>query len=46
MKNFDVFGVMLDVSRNGVMRVSEVKKYIDVISKMGYNALELYSEDI
>ena len=27
--NYKRFGVMLDVSRNGVMKVSEVKKYID-----------------
>lgn len=42
---FKTFGVMLDCSRNAVMRVSEVKHFIDYISKMGYNALELYTED-
>ena len=40
------FGVMLDVSRNGVMKVSQVKKYIDYLALMGYNALELYAEDL
>ena len=39
------YGVMLDCSRNGVMKVSEVKHMIDALSKMGYNALELYTED-
>ena len=39
------FGVMLDVSRNAVMKVSEVKKFIDILVKMGYNTLELYAED-
>ena len=41
-----LFGIMLDVSRNGVMKVEKVKEFIDYISSMGYNALELYSEDI
>ena len=40
------FGVMLDVSRNGVMQVSQLKKYIDCLARMGYNTLELYAEDI
>ena len=40
------FGVMLDMSRNGVMKVEEVKKYATLISKMGYNMLQLYMEDI
>lgn len=44
MKN--LFAIMLDVSRNGVMKVEKVKQFIDYISVMGYNALELYSEDI
>lgn len=39
------FGVMLDCSRNAVMRVSEVKRMIDCLVKMGYNTLELYTED-
>jgi len=42
---YKTFGVMLDVSRNGVMKVAQVKKYIDYLAKMGYNALELYAED-
>lgn len=42
----DLFAIMLDVSRNGVMKVSKIKEFIDYISIMGYNGLELYSEDI
>lgn len=39
------FGVMLDMSRNGVMKVDKVKEFVDYISKMGYNTLQLYTED-
>ena len=45
MKGYRRFGVMLDCSRNAVMRVSELKKFIDILEKMGYNMLELYTED-
>ena len=42
---FKRFGVMLDCSRNAVMKVCEIKRMIDYLVKMGYNALELYTED-
>ncbi len=42
---FREFGVMLDCSRNAVMKVSAVKKFIDLLSTMGYNTLQLYTED-
>lgn len=45
MKEYKHFGVMLDCSRNAVMRPSEVKRFIDCLEKMGYNTLELYAED-
>jgi len=45
MKTYKHFGVMLDCSRNAVMKPSEVKKFIDYLEKMGYNTLELYAED-
>lgn len=45
MKHFDSFGVMLDCSRNAVMTVDEVKRFITVIAKMGYNQVQLYMED-
>ncbi len=40
------FGVMLDCSRAAVMKVSEVKRMIDCLQKMGYNTLQLYTEDV
>ena len=39
------FGVMLDVSRNAVMSVDELKRFICVLEKLGYNCLQLYMED-
>ncbi len=39
------FGVMLDMSRNGIMKPDEVKKYAATIKKLGYNMLQLYTED-
>jgi len=43
--NFKTLGIMLDCSRNAVINVKTLKKFIDVISDLGYNALELYMED-
>ena len=45
MKHFDSFGVMIDCSRNAVPSVSGLKRFFDVISKMGYNCAMLYTED-
>lgn len=39
------FGVMLDASRNAVMKPEEVKKFATLLKKMGYNMLQLYTED-
>ena len=39
------FGVMIDCSRNGVMRVDEIKNFIRIVAKMGYNTFMLYTED-
>lgn len=39
------FGVMLDASRNAVMKVSEVKKIVKVLKSFGYNTLMLYTEE-
>ena len=43
--HFKSCGVMLDMSRNGVMRVSRVKEYLDFMSALGMNLLMLYTED-
>lgn len=45
MKNKKYFAVMLDCSRNAVTTVNGVKKFADIISSLGYNALMLYTED-
>ena len=37
MNNVNRFGVMLDMSRNGVMTVPQVKNYIDILQKIVYN---------
>ena len=42
---FDRLGIMLDCSRNGVLTVASVKHYMDILSKLGYNCLMLYTED-
>ena len=36
------FGIMLDMSRNAVMNVDEVKNLAVVLKKMGYNMIQLY----
>lgn len=42
---FRHFGTMLDCSRNAVMTVKSVKKWIDITTDLGYNTLLLYTED-
>lgn len=42
---FDSLGVMLDCSRNAVMTVNTVKKFIRFLKDFGYNRLYLYVED-
>ncbi len=39
------FGLMLDCSRNAVMKVSEMKRLICLLALLGYTYLELYTED-
>lgn len=38
-------GIMLDCSRNAVMKPEEVKRFAKLIADMGYNMLQLYTED-
>ncbi len=45
MKNFDSFGVMIDMSRNAVMSMDGLKKFMVLLGKMGYNCIMLYTED-
>ena len=39
------FGILIDCSCNAVMKVSQVKHLIDVMEKMGYDLLELCTDD-
>ncbi len=39
------FGVMLDMSRNAVMRPNEVKSFAKLLRSFGYNMIQLYTED-
>ena len=41
----NMLGVMLDCSRNAVMKVETVKAYADMLAQMGYNTMMLYTED-
>ena len=41
----NMLGVMIDCSRNAVLKVETVKQYADLLKKMGYNTLMLYTED-
>ena len=41
----NMLGVMLDCSRNAVMKPEQVKQYARIIRDMGYNTLMLYTED-
>ncbi len=43
--HFKSCGVMLDMSRGGVMRPHKVKEYLDFMAALGMNLLMLYTED-
>ena len=45
MESFRTLGVMLDCSRNAVLRPEELYRFIDILAKMGYNTIQLYTED-
>ena len=42
---FDTFGIMLDCSRNAVMKVEGVKRWLRCLSLLGYTMVMLYTED-
>lgn len=42
---FNEFGIMLDCSRNAVPHVEGVKGILDNLALLGYNQLQLYTED-
>ncbi|MBR7182244.1 MAG: beta-N-acetylhexosaminidase, partial [Clostridia bacterium] len=43
--SYQTLGVMLDMSRNAVMRPDALKQYLTHLAKMGYNCVMLYTED-
>lgn len=45
MSDIKTLGIMLDCSRNAVMKSEKVKEFAKLISDMGYNMLMLYTED-
>lgn len=45
VKNFKNLAAMVDCSRNAVMNLDEIKRFIKLLAKMGYNQLQLYIED-
>ena len=45
MKKFNTFGVMIDMSRNAVMSLDGLKRFLPLLKKMGYNCVMLYTED-
>ena len=42
---FNRFATKVDCSHNAVWKISSLKKWIDITSKLGYNSLMLYTED-
>ncbi len=44
-QQFETCGIMLDMSRGGVMTVEAVKSYIEYMALLGLNSLMLYTED-
>jgi len=44
-KKFDSCGVMLDVSRNAVLKIETIKYIVKNLAKMGLNTVMLYTED-
>lgn len=43
--NFDNLGAMLDCSRNAVLNLKSIKKMIKILAIMGYDSIQLYTED-
>ena len=38
-------GVMIDCSRNSIMNIASIKKFLPILAKAGYNTVQLYTED-
>ena len=44
--HFKGCGVTLDCSRNGVMTLKALKRYMNILASLGFNILVLYTEDV
>lgn len=44
-QSFDTLGVMIDMSRNAVMSMDGLKRFLPLLREMGYNCVMLYTED-
>ena len=44
-KKYERLGVMIDMSRNAVMNIPALKEYLQLLKKMGYNSVMIYTED-
>lgn len=42
---FDMDGIMVDVSRNSVLKVESIKRLLEIMALMGLNTMMLYTED-
>ena len=43
--SYRTLGVMIDMSRNAVMSIDGLKRFLPLLKKMGYNCVMLYTED-
>ncbi len=43
---YEKLGVMLDCSRNAVPKPETLEKFLCILSRMGYNTVQLYMEDV
>ena len=45
MSDIQVLGAFIDCSRNAVLTVEAMKRFFDILKKLGYNEAMLYTED-
>ena len=43
---FKTMGVMIDMSRNAVMSVEGLKRYLPLLKKMGYNSARDFNQNV
>ena len=42
---FEKLGVMIDCSRNAVLKMPAFQRMVDILSSLGYDYIRLYTED-